>query len=68
MDAVSHDRGLDLVAAHCASLDPDSVSARDRLDVALGPNLARMLVFALCGAGDRERSRQSLGTRPVFAA
>ena len=46
----SHDRGLELLAAHCASLDPASETARERLDEALGPELARKLVFALsCG-------------------
>jgi hypothetical protein len=68
MNALPHDRGLDLIAAHCASLDPEITSARERLDVALGPDLARMLVFALSGGGGPERPRRALGARPVFAA
>jgi hypothetical protein len=69
MDAVPHDRGLALLAAHCASLDPESPTARERLDDAVGPDLAKLLVFALSGGGgDRERSRQALRARPVFAA
>jgi hypothetical protein len=68
MNAAPHDRGLDLVAAHCASLDPESLSARDRLDAAIGPDLAQMLVFALSSGGSGERSRQVLRARPVFAA
>jgi hypothetical protein len=70
MNAVSHDRGLALLAAHCVSLDPLAESARERLDQALGPELAHMLVFALSagGAPDRDRSRRGLGARPVFAA
>ena len=53
-----HDRGLDLLAAHCASLDPDSPNARERLELALGADLAQKLVFALApaaGSGRRER-------------
>jgi hypothetical protein len=49
-------RGLALLAAHCASLDPDAPSARARLDAALGVELARKLVFALC-SGSRRRAR-----------
>ena len=40
--------GLPLLLAHCASLGPDELTARERLDVVLGPELARKLVFALC--------------------
>jgi hypothetical protein len=68
MDGVSHDRGLELLAAHCASLDPDSVTARERLDEAIGLELARMLVFALSSRGDCEPSRLPLRARTVFAA
>ena len=62
MDAFLHDRGLALLAAHCASLDPASANARERLNAMLGPELARMLVFALCARGE------ALGARAVFAA
>jgi hypothetical protein len=40
--------GLPLLLAHCANLAPDELTARERLDVVLGPELARKLVFALC--------------------
>ena len=51
-------RGLPLLLAHCASLDPDTDSARERLDAALGPELARTLVFALTmGASGRPRGQ-----------
>jgi hypothetical protein len=41
------DRGVQLLAAHLESFDPDAAKARDRLDVELGNELARKLVFAL---------------------
>jgi hypothetical protein len=44
-------RGTALLAAHCNSLDPASATARERLDEAVGPELARVLVFALAAAG-----------------
>jgi hypothetical protein len=69
MDAVPTDRGLDLLAAHCLALDPDAQTARSRLDGALGPDLARMLVFALSPrSSERQRGRGELRVRPVFAA
>jgi len=40
--------GLPLLLAHCASLGPEELTARERLDVVLGPELARKLVWALC--------------------
>jgi hypothetical protein len=64
MDVAGHERGLALLAAHCASLDPCTPTARERLDSELGPQLAGMLVQALTPA---LRSR-SLRARPVFAA
>jgi hypothetical protein len=48
-------RGLDLLLAHVRSLDPDAPTARERLDAALGPELARKLVFALSAGAPRER-------------
>jgi hypothetical protein len=42
---------------HCASLDPDTPSARERLDAALGAELAQKLVFGLFGAGSPDRQR-----------
>ena len=50
-------RGLGLLARHCAALEPDTPSARDRLDQALGEELARKLIFALCGTGEPDRAR-----------
>jgi hypothetical protein len=40
-------RGARLLAAHLQSLDPGAVPARERLQVQLGDELARKLVFAL---------------------
>lgn len=40
-------RGARLLAAHLESLDPETVSARERLETELGSELARKLVFAL---------------------
>src|SRR3954467_11355109 len=47
MNAVSN-RGDALLGAHLASLDPTAANARDRLEDALGAELARKLVWALC--------------------
>ena len=69
MNAVPHERGLALLVAHCASLDPDSPTARERLGEVLGPVLAEKLVFALSsGTQSRERSRSDLAACFVFAA
>jgi len=69
MNAAPHERGLALLAAHCASLDPDTPTAFDRLEEALGPDLAHKLVFALStGSRSRDRSPGRLGPRAVFAA
>jgi hypothetical protein len=50
-------RGLGLLALHCAGLDPDRPTARDRLELALGRELAQKLVFALSTAGSPDRQR-----------
>jgi hypothetical protein len=70
MNAMPHDRGLSLLAAHCLSLDPSARTARQRLDAAIGPELAHMLVFALSRdeSESTSRWRNGLGTRAVFAA
>src|SRR5436305_6646823 len=48
-------RGTALLLAHCASLDPASPNAKARLENALGEELARRLVTALCaGAPSRK--------------
>jgi hypothetical protein len=39
--------GLDLLAAHMAGFDPDAERARDRLEQAIGSDLATLLVAAL---------------------
>ncbi len=70
MNALTHDRGLALLAAHCLDRDPATQTARERLDAAIGPEFAHKLVFALSGSGppDNARSRGVLGVRHVFAA
>ncbi len=40
-------RGVRLLSAHLDSLDPDAVSARERLEDEIGIELARKLLFAL---------------------
>jgi hypothetical protein len=60
--------GLDLLLAHCAGLDPDRATARERLDGVLGPDLARKLVFALSAGAPDERRSPELGAWAVFAA
>jgi hypothetical protein len=62
MNAVP-DRGTALLLAHCASLDPAAPTARERLEDALGPELAQRLVRALCSTPPR-----ALDARAVFAA
>jgi hypothetical protein len=69
MKAAAHERGLALLAAHCASLDPAASTARERLEEALGFELAGMLVHALsAGPPARDGRSGALRTRPVFAA
>ena len=46
-------RGARLLALHLQSLDPTAVSARERLDLQLGDELARKLVFALAPHSSR---------------
>jgi hypothetical protein len=67
MNAVPSKRGDALLLAHCASLDPSAATARERLEDAIGPELARQLVSALC-AGAPSRDDGGLGSRMVFAA
>jgi hypothetical protein len=40
-------RGVRLLAAHLESLDPEAVPARERLEVEIGTELTRKLLFAL---------------------
>jgi hypothetical protein len=60
-------RGTELLLAHLASLDPERPPARERLEDALGPELARKLVYAL-SSGAPERREGDLRARFVFAA
>ena len=60
-------RGTALLLAHLASLDPATPPARQRLDDALGPELARKLVWAL-SSGAPQRDEPGLRARVVFAA
>ena len=62
-------RGTTLLLAHCASFEPPETTARERLEAALGEELARRLVDALCaGAPVRRAGPAALGARAVFAA
>jgi hypothetical protein len=67
MDAVRRGRGNALLLAHCASLDPEVETAKERLEDALGPELAWRLVRALT-AGAPTRPEAGLRPRPIFAA
>ena len=58
------ERGLDLLAAHLAGLDPDTERACDRLERTIGSDLAKLLVAAL---SKRSVNRRPLA-RPVAAA
>jgi hypothetical protein len=51
-----NERGPRLLVAHLRSLDPDRATARERLEAALGPQLAHRLVFALAS---RQGSRRA---------
>ena len=50
-------RGLPLLAAHLEALDPAHLTARERLERELGPELTRLLVSALSGAAGASRAR-----------
>jgi len=67
MNAVPSKRGDALLLAHLASLDPATPPARERLEDALGPELAQKLVRALSG-GAPQRDEPGLRARFVFAA
>ncbi|MGH2977072.1 MAG: hypothetical protein ACRDKC_01690 [Gaiellaceae bacterium] len=49
-------RGARLLVAHLESLDPEAALARERLEVQLGPELARKLLFALAPHTPRRRA------------
>jgi hypothetical protein len=65
MNAASK-RGLELLIAHCASLDPATATAHERVVDALGAELATKLVWALCSHAPTRAS--GLDARAVFAA
>jgi hypothetical protein len=44
-------RGFLLLSAHCRSLDPAALTASERLERAVGAELARVLVLALARRG-----------------
>jgi hypothetical protein len=52
-------RGVRLLAAHLQSLDPRAVSARERLEVQLGDELARKLVYALAAGPPLRRAAEA---------
>ena len=49
-------RGAQLLVQHLQSLDPKAVPARERLDLQLGEELARKLVFALAPHSSNRRA------------
>jgi len=51
------ERGIRLLAAHIDSLDPETASARERLELQLGSELTRKLLFALAPQPARPQSR-----------
>ena len=55
IDAPREGRGTALLLAHCAALT-EREPARERLEAVVGPELARLLVLALCGRHGRRRS------------
>lgn len=62
-------RGTELLLAHLASFDePAKPPARDRLEEALGEDLARRLVAALCAGAPQRPEPVGLRPRAVFAA
>ena len=67
MNAVKH-RGNALLLAHLASLDPAGANARERLEDALGAELTRTLVWALCSGSPFRAEDSGLDARAVFAA
>ena len=54
--------------AHLASLDPAEPRARERLEDALGEELARKLVSALSAGAPKRSEPPELRPRAVFAA
>jgi hypothetical protein len=67
MNAVQN-RGDRLLLAHLESLDPAGANARERLEDALGVELTRKLVWALCSGAPSFGEAAALEPRAVFAA
>jgi hypothetical protein len=49
-------RGVRLLAAHLESLDPEAVPARERLEIEIGAELTRKLLFALASSRTGRRA------------
>jgi hypothetical protein len=54
------ERGARLLAAHLDSLDPEAVSARERLELQLGSELTRKLLFALAPQAARPQQGRAV--------
>jgi hypothetical protein len=54
MENAMEKRGSQLLIAHMRSFDPDEPTARERLEKALGEDLARQIVLALSQTVKRE--------------
>jgi hypothetical protein len=50
------ERGARLLGAHLDSLDPEAASARERLELQLGSELTRKLLFALAPQAARPQA------------
>jgi hypothetical protein len=50
------ERGARLLAAHLDSLDPEAVPARERLEIWIGSELTRKLLFALAAQPSGRRA------------
>ena len=69
MNAVPHQRGLALLVAHCASLDPDSPNARERLDAGARAGSRAQARVRRSRPGRSPASARGGASRPaVFAA
>jgi hypothetical protein len=64
----AQNRGDRLLLAHLESLDPAGANARERLEDALGVELTRKLVWALCSGTSSRADDAALEPRAVFAA
>ena len=60
-------RGGRLLAAHLESLDPEAALARERLEVQLGSELTRKLLFALAPHTPRRRTKSQIPAKESSA-